>query len=102
MDTKLLSAPESNNTLARCWFRRNIPVTTFGSWHDKLWILVGKASIIPTIFSWGDSISPDGFLPSILLLLVIIVAVILVVVVVGEGSSIIKLLFVIIGSLHRI
>ncbi|GJV95041.1 hypothetical protein Tco_1546618 [Tanacetum coccineum] len=28
MDTKLLSAPESNNTLARCWFRRNIPVTT--------------------------------------------------------------------------
>ncbi|GJV84060.1 hypothetical protein Tco_1523958 [Tanacetum coccineum] len=68
----------------------------------------GKASSIPTIFSWGDSISPDGFLPSILLLLVIIVAVaivvtvILVVVVVGEGSSIIKLSFVIIGSLHRI
>ncbi|GJX95198.1 hypothetical protein Tco_0349784 [Tanacetum coccineum] len=26
MDTKLLSAPESNNTLARCWFRRNVPV----------------------------------------------------------------------------
>ncbi|GJY00719.1 hypothetical protein Tco_0358871 [Tanacetum coccineum] len=57
---------------------------------------LGKASSIPTVFSWGDSISPDGFLPSILLLLVIIVAVaivvtvILVVVVVGEGSSIIK------------
>ncbi|GKB62809.1 hypothetical protein Tco_0918995, partial [Tanacetum coccineum] len=54
------------------------------------------------------SISPDSFLPSILLLLVIIVAVaivvtvILVVVVVGEGSSIIKLSFVIIGSLHII
>ncbi|GKD03886.1 hypothetical protein Tco_1178860 [Tanacetum coccineum] len=31
MDTKLISAPESNNTLARCWFRRNIPMTTFGS-----------------------------------------------------------------------
>ncbi|GJV73283.1 hypothetical protein Tco_1493278 [Tanacetum coccineum] len=60
-------------------------------------------------FSWGDSISPDGFLPSIRLLLVIIVAVaivvtviLVVVVVVGEGSSIIKLSFVIIGSLHRI
>ncbi|GJZ22866.1 hypothetical protein Tco_0559905 [Tanacetum coccineum] len=57
----------------------------------------GKASSIPTVFSWGDSISPDGFLPSILLLLVIIfavsivVTVILAVVVVGEGSSIIKL-----------
>ncbi|GKC21184.1 hypothetical protein Tco_1023334, partial [Tanacetum coccineum] len=41
--------------------------------------------------SWGDSISPDGFLPSILLLLVIIIVVaivvmvIVVVVVVGEG-----------------
>ncbi|GJR09497.1 hypothetical protein Tco_0792149 [Tanacetum coccineum] len=63
----------------------------------------GKASSTPTIFSWGDSISPDSFLPSILLLVVIIVAVvILVVVVVGEGSSIIKLSFVIIGSLHII
>ncbi|GJX00815.1 hypothetical protein Tco_0184728, partial [Tanacetum coccineum] len=68
----------------------------------------GKASSIPTIFSWGNSISPDGFLPYILLLLVIIdavaivVTVILVVVVVGEGCSIIKLSFMIIGSLHRI
>ncbi|GKC36429.1 hypothetical protein Tco_1048813 [Tanacetum coccineum] len=67
----------------------------------------GKASSIPTIFSWGDSISPDSFLPSILLLLVIIVAVaivvtVILVVVVGEGSSIIKLSFVIIGSLHII
>ncbi|GJY08867.1 putative reverse transcriptase domain-containing protein [Tanacetum coccineum] len=69
---------------------------------------LGKASSIPTIFSWGESISPDGFLPSILLFLVIIVAVvivvtvILVVVAVGEGSSIIKLSFVIIGSLHKV
>ncbi|GKF84148.1 hypothetical protein Tco_0249046, partial [Tanacetum coccineum] len=39
----------------------------------------GKASSIPTIFSWGASISPDSFLPSILLLLVIIVAVVIVV-----------------------
>ncbi|GKG23114.1 hypothetical protein Tco_0388417, partial [Tanacetum coccineum] len=50
----------------------------------------GKASSIPIFFSWGDNISPDGFLPFILLLLMIIVAVvivvtvILVVVVVGE------------------
>ncbi|GKE73256.1 hypothetical protein Tco_1535297, partial [Tanacetum coccineum] len=107
MDTKLLSAPDSNNTLARCWFRRNVPVTTFGSWHDKLltlgaFLTQGKASSIPTIFSWGGSISPDSFFPSILLLFVIIVAIsivvtVVLVVVVGEGSSIIKLLFVIIG-----
>ncbi|GKG28523.1 hypothetical protein Tco_0406850, partial [Tanacetum coccineum] len=67
----------------------------------------GKASSIPTVFSCGGNISPGGFLPSILLLLMIIVAVVIVVtvvlvVVVGEGSSIIKLSFVIIGSLHRI
>ncbi|GJU82793.1 putative reverse transcriptase domain-containing protein [Tanacetum coccineum] len=72
----------------------------------------GKASSIPTIFSWDDSISPKGFLPSILLLVVIIVAVVVVVVVVVVmvvlvfvvvgGSSIIKHSFVIIGSLHRI
>ncbi|GJV87917.1 hypothetical protein Tco_1531855, partial [Tanacetum coccineum] len=58
---------------------------------------LGKASSIPTVFSWGGSISPDSFLPSIMLLLVINVAVVIVVVVilvvvVGEGSSIIKLL----------
>ncbi|GJQ94778.1 hypothetical protein Tco_0005917 [Tanacetum coccineum] len=58
MDTKLLLAPELNNTLARCWFRRNIPVTTFGSWHDNA------------------SIRPEGFLSSVLLWLVIIVAVV--------------------------
>ncbi|GJY69483.1 hypothetical protein Tco_0472465 [Tanacetum coccineum] len=41
----------------------------------------GKVSSIPTVFSWGGSISLDGFLPSILLLVVIIVAVVVVVVV---------------------
>ncbi|GJX64625.1 putative reverse transcriptase domain-containing protein [Tanacetum coccineum] len=41
-----------------------------------------KVSSIPTIFSWGDSISPDGFLPSIMLLLVIIVEIAIVVVMV--------------------
>ncbi|GJR87220.1 putative reverse transcriptase domain-containing protein [Tanacetum coccineum] len=75
-----------------------------------LWeVTQGKVSSIPTVFSWGGNISPNGFLPSILLVVVIIVAVvvfvvavIVVVVVVGEGSSIIKLSFVIIGSLNRI
>ncbi|GKC25221.1 hypothetical protein Tco_1027371, partial [Tanacetum coccineum] len=42
----------------------------------------GNASSIPTIFSWGGSISPESFLPSILLLLVIIVAVVIVVAVI--------------------
>nr|GEU43282.1 hypothetical protein [Tanacetum cinerariifolium] len=42
----------------------------------------GKASIIPTVFSWGGSISLEGFLPSILLLAVIIVAVAIVVMVI--------------------
>ncbi|GKE73543.1 hypothetical protein Tco_1535584, partial [Tanacetum coccineum] len=41
-----------------------------------------KVSSIPIVFSWGDNISPNGFLPSILLLLVIIVAVAIVVVMV--------------------
>ncbi|GJR38834.1 hypothetical protein Tco_1214518 [Tanacetum coccineum] len=59
MDTKLLSAPESNNTLARCWFRRNIPVTTFRSCS-----------------CWNDSIKPEGFLSFVLLWLVIIIAVV--------------------------
>ncbi|GKF98481.1 hypothetical protein Tco_0297264, partial [Tanacetum coccineum] len=35
-----------------------------------------KASRIPTILSWSDSISPEGFLSSVLLWLVIIVAVV--------------------------
>ncbi|GJV00745.1 hypothetical protein Tco_1330015 [Tanacetum coccineum] len=59
--------------------------------------------VVPTLMTHlGDNINPDDFLPSILLLLVIIVAVAIVVtvipvvVVVGEGSSIIKLPFVII------
>ncbi|GJY22856.1 hypothetical protein Tco_0396514 [Tanacetum coccineum] len=53
-------------------------------------LLQRKVSSIPFVFSWGGSISPDSFLPSILLLLVIIVAVaivvtIILVVVVVEG-----------------
>ncbi|GJT28974.1 hypothetical protein Tco_0909249 [Tanacetum coccineum] len=123
IDTKLLSPPESNNTLAICWFRRNVPVTTFGSRHDKLLILVadcfkwlgasltqGTVASIHIVFSWGGSIRPESFLPSALLLMVIIVAVAIVMVVVAAiigvvvvvASAIIKLSFVIIGSLHRI
>nr|GEX43889.1 putative reverse transcriptase domain-containing protein [Tanacetum cinerariifolium] len=99
----------------------------------KAWILdldfgldLGKVSSIPIVLSWVDSISSDGFLPSILLLVVIIVTVIIVVVtvilivvvvvivvvvfvvaiigvvVVGGVSSMIKLSFVIIDFLRRI
>ncbi|GKE56316.1 hypothetical protein Tco_1495501, partial [Tanacetum coccineum] len=72
-DMKLLSAPESNNTLAKCWFRRNIPSTSFTQW---------EVSGIPIFFSWSGSISFDSFLPSVLLWLVIIVAV------VGVGGTV--------------
>nr|GFA52493.1 hypothetical protein [Tanacetum cinerariifolium] len=74
----------------------------------------GMVSSIPTILSWGDSIGPEGFRPFNLLLTVIIVTVAIVVVVVlvivdtiigivvvVGVPSIIKLAFVIIGSLHR-
>nr|GEW81516.1 retrovirus-related Pol polyprotein from transposon TNT 1-94 [Tanacetum cinerariifolium] len=84
-----------------------------------------NVSSIPTVLSWVNNISSDGFLPSILLLVVFIATVIIVVVtvifigvvvaivvvvfavaiigvvVVFSVSSIIKLSFVIIGSLHR-
>ncbi|GKE26503.1 hypothetical protein Tco_1441887, partial [Tanacetum coccineum] len=58
---------------------------------------------IPFVLSWGGSISSDSFLPSILLFMVIVamVVIVLVVVVVIVGSgvpSIIKILFVIVGS----
>ncbi|GJV68952.1 reverse transcriptase domain-containing protein [Tanacetum coccineum] len=63
-------------------------------------------SSIPIVFSWSDSIRPEGFLSPILLWLVIIVAVvgvgvtvvvviIVAVVVVVESSSVVKLSFVI-------
>ncbi|GJX23227.1 hypothetical protein Tco_0227672 [Tanacetum coccineum] len=124
MDTKLLSASESNNTLARCWFRWNVIVTSFGSCGDVLvplqvassgWPLV---SAVPglmthlvaslTLDSARSCVIQGAFLTqgkaSKLLgvdLVAVVVVVVLVVVVVG-GSSIIKLSFVIIGSLHRI
>ncbi|GKF03711.1 hypothetical protein Tco_0030634, partial [Tanacetum coccineum] len=56
-------------------------------------------SNIPIVFSWSNSIRPEGFLSSILLRLVIIVAVVdvgvTVVIVVVESSSVVKLSFVI-------
>ncbi|GKE02770.1 hypothetical protein Tco_1390753 [Tanacetum coccineum] len=58
----------------------------------------GMVSSIPIIFSWGGSISLEGFLSSVLLRLVIIIAVVSVgitVVVVVESSSVVKLSFVI-------
>ncbi|GKF38746.1 hypothetical protein Tco_0118807, partial [Tanacetum coccineum] len=58
-----------------------------------------KDSRIPTILSWNGSISPEGFLSSVLLWLVFIVVVVgvdvTVVVVVVESSSVVKLSFVI-------
>nr|GEW05202.1 hypothetical protein [Tanacetum cinerariifolium] len=92
--------------------------------HYKLWILVvgwsfifaGKVFSIPTVLSWIDSISSDGFLPLILLVVVIMVTVIIVavvleivvvvivgvvIVVTGGVSSIFKFSFVIIGFLCR-
>nr|GEX18954.1 hypothetical protein [Tanacetum cinerariifolium] len=53
----------------------------------------GKVSSIPTVLSWGGSVSHEGFLPSIMLLVVIIVVVVIVVVtvilvvVVGKGRK---------------
>ncbi|GKC99165.1 hypothetical protein Tco_1169440 [Tanacetum coccineum] len=125
MDTKLLSAPESNNILAKC-YTDNCNALSLHR-HDKLLILVadcfrwliafltqGMVSSIPTVLSWGGSIRPECFLSSIQLLAVIIVAVAMVILVVVDAIigvvvvvvsgvlSIIKLSFVIIGSLHRI
>ncbi|GJZ60968.1 hypothetical protein Tco_0617105, partial [Tanacetum coccineum] len=68
-------------------------------------------SSIPIVFSWGGSISPEGFLSFVLLWLVIIVVVVgvgvtvvvivAVVVVVVESSLVVKLSFVITWYLHR-
>ncbi|GJR00891.1 hypothetical protein Tco_0523875 [Tanacetum coccineum] len=97
MDMKLLSAPESNNTLARYYFQ----------WLALGYAVLGQmAHLVASITLDSASISSDSFLPSILLWLVIIVAVvgvgvtvvvviIVVVVVVVESPSVVKLSFVI-------
>ncbi|GKB33748.1 hypothetical protein Tco_0873149 [Tanacetum coccineum] len=48
----------------------------------------GTVSSIPIVFSWGGSISPEGFLSSVLLWLVIIVAV------VGVGVTVVVVIIV--------
>ncbi|GJZ54749.1 hypothetical protein Tco_0609942 [Tanacetum coccineum] len=107
MDINFLSAPESNNTLARCWFRRNVPMTTFGSWHDKLLTLAaGCFQWLAFCFcsSWSNEhlVASHSARSCVMQVVIVVVTVVWVAVVVGEGSSIIKLSFVIIGSLHRI
>ncbi|GKE61862.1 hypothetical protein Tco_1512229 [Tanacetum coccineum] len=119
MDTKLLSAPKLNNILARSPGQMTHPVAslTLDSARScvmhSAFLTQRKASSIPTIFSWGGSISPEGFLSSIPLLAIIIVAVVMVVLIVVDAiigvvvvvsgvPSIIKLSFVIIDFVHRI
>nr|GEU65404.1 hypothetical protein [Tanacetum cinerariifolium] len=138
MDTKLLSAPESNNTLTRYmtnyqyWLliapsgwsfvfavpsqmTHLVAIITLDSARScmmqGLFLTQGTVSSIPIVLSWGGSIRPEGFWPSILLLMVIIVTVAIVVVVVlviidtiigivvVGVPSIIKLAFVITGGL---
>ncbi|GJU46643.1 hypothetical protein Tco_1203909 [Tanacetum coccineum] len=105
MDTKLLSDPELNNTLARflSQMAHLVKSITLNSARSRMMqsalLTQGTVSNIPIVFSWSDGIRPEGFLSSILLWLVIIVAVVgvgvTVVVVVVESSSVVKLLFVI-------
>ncbi|GJT17020.1 hypothetical protein Tco_0875726 [Tanacetum coccineum] len=122
MDTKLLSAPESNNTLARCWFRRNIPVTMFGfdehsyplasrlfpghcCWwsfgtdlHNAFSLhMYGNLPIlVADCFHWLSAFLTQGMVSTVVGVGVTVVVVIIVaVVVVVESSSVIKLSFVI-------
>ncbi|GJY11735.1 hypothetical protein Tco_0381044 [Tanacetum coccineum] len=85
MDMKLLSTPESNNTLAKCW-------------HDKQLSLVvdldSSGGIVFRQFlfkcylgcKWSSSISSNSFLPSVLLWLVVIIAV------VGVGVTVVVII----------
>ncbi|GJW20342.1 putative ribonuclease H-like domain-containing protein, partial [Tanacetum coccineum] len=81
--------------------------------NQSVFLTQRKASSIPTVFSWGGSIRPEGFLSFIMLLAVITVAVAMVVLVVVDAiigvvvvvsgvPLIIQLSFVIVGSLNRI
>ncbi|GKE35103.1 hypothetical protein Tco_1454425 [Tanacetum coccineum] len=105
MDMKLLSAPESNNTLARC---SSMGIITSSGWPfvsvvlgqidhlvasitlnsarsymlQSAFLTQGTVSSIPIVFSWGGSISTKDFLSFVLLWLVIIIVVVGVMVVV--------------------
>ncbi|GKF16262.1 hypothetical protein Tco_0061180, partial [Tanacetum coccineum] len=92
MDMKLLLAQESNNTLAR--YTSNgwpfvsavlgqmahlvacITLDSARSYVMQSAFLTQTFSSIPIVFSWSDSIRPEGFLSSVLLWLVIVVAVV--------------------------
>ncbi|GJR24519.1 hypothetical protein Tco_0973046 [Tanacetum coccineum] len=64
MDTKLLSALESNNTLARYLTLDDARSCVMqGAFATQ-----GKASSIPTVFNWGGNIRPKSFLSFVLLL----------------------------------
>ncbi|GKE98075.1 hypothetical protein Tco_0021426 [Tanacetum coccineum] len=103
MDTKLLSAPESNNTLARFLgqMAHLVASITLNSARScvmqSAFLTQGTVSNKPIIFSWSDIIRPEGFLSSVLLWLVIIVVVVgvdITVVIVVESSFVVKLSFV--------
>ncbi|GJR88629.1 hypothetical protein Tco_0212640 [Tanacetum coccineum] len=82
MDTKLLSAPKLNNTLARFLgqMAHLVASITLNSARSCMmhnaFLTQGTVSNITIIFSWSDSIRPEGFLSSVLLWLVIIVTVV--------------------------
>ncbi|GJY28649.1 hypothetical protein Tco_0404416 [Tanacetum coccineum] len=112
MDTKLLLAPKSNNTLARFFGHiahlvASIALNSARSYVIQSAFLTQRTvSSIPIVFSWSDNIRPEGLLSSVLLWLVIIIAVvgvgvtvvvvvIIAVVVVVESSAVVKLSVVI-------
>ncbi|GKD24492.1 hypothetical protein Tco_1230706 [Tanacetum coccineum] len=112
MDTKILSAPEANNTLARCWFRRNIPVwqvTITGSrlllvagWPFVSIVLSQMAHLVAniTLNSTRSCVMQSAFLTQGMVSTVVgvgvtVVVVIIVAVVVVESYSVVKLSFVI-------
>ncbi|GKC51933.1 hypothetical protein Tco_1074678 [Tanacetum coccineum] len=113
MDMKLLSAPELNNTLARC---SSLGISTSNGWPfisivlgqmahlvasitldsarsyvmQSAFLTQGTISSIPIVFSWSGSIRPEGFLSSVLLWLVIIVMV------VGVGVTVVVIIVAIV------
>ncbi|GJW66663.1 hypothetical protein Tco_0121087 [Tanacetum coccineum] len=90
MDTKLLSAPESNNTLARCIVVGGLSSHRFcimalslysddnarSCMMQSAFLTQRKASRIPTVLSWSGNISPEGFLSSVPVVVGVIVAVV--------------------------
>ncbi|GKA76850.1 putative reverse transcriptase domain-containing protein [Tanacetum coccineum] len=84
---------EVMEVLVRCWsdgdvvvrscsfFLAAVKMSGSAGSHSKSASLTQRmGSNIPTVFSWGSSIGPEGFMSSILLLVVIIVVVVIVVV----------------------